>query len=103
MNHGELVRAVYERLNGSAFVPTTKTVPLKIVEAVIRVMVDVMIETLAEGEVVTVYRLGRFEVRVRKAHTRWSGLRGEYVEVRRSRVVWFTEGESVRREVNRGE
>ena len=84
MNKGELVDAIAEKAG------TTK----KEADAILTAMLDVILETVAGGDKVTLVGFGSFEVRDRAAREGRNPSTGEVIQIPATKVPAFTPGKS---------
>lgn len=89
MNKKELAAAVAEIRN------TTKKDATEVVE----VIIDTMLNTLANGEDVELFGFGKFKLSTRKAYTARNPQTGEPIDVPEKRVVTFKAAKSLKEAV----
>ncbi|NJK34628.1 MAG: HU family DNA-binding protein [Oscillatoriales cyanobacterium SM2_2_1] len=97
MNKGELVNAITERAAQKGI-----TIHKKTAEEVLTVMLDVVIDSVAEGKKVTLVGFGSFEPRVRKAREGRNPKTGEKMDIPETTVPAFSAGKSFKERVNPG-
>ncbi len=92
MNKGELVDAIAERTNAIA----TK----KVIDAVLSAAIDTVIETVAEGDKVTLVGFGTFESRQRKEREGRNPRTGDKMIIPPTTVPAFAAGKTFKQKVN---
>ncbi|MDX1976557.1 MAG: HU family DNA-binding protein [Pseudanabaenaceae cyanobacterium bins.68] len=93
MNKGELVDAIAKRAN----------VAKKTADEVLTSTIEVIMETVAEGEKVTLVGFGSFEPRERKAREGRNPKTGEKMDIPATTVPAFSAGKSFREKVSPGD
>lgn len=92
MNKGELVDAIAERTGAIA----TK----KVIDAVLSAAIDTVIETVADGDRVTLVGFGTFEARQRKEREGRNPRTGDKMIIPPTTVPAFQAGKTFREKVN---
>lgn len=91
MNKKELVKSVYDKLDG---------LPLKQCENAVNAVLNSIQETLAGGDEVVLVGFGTFSVREQKARTARNPKTGEKVQVPAKKVPDFKAGKGLKEAVN---
>lgn len=92
MNKGELVDAIATRTNAIA--------SKKVIEAVLSATINTVIETVADGDRVTLVGFGTFEARQRKERQGFNLSTGDKMIIPPTTVPAFSAGKSFKEKVN---
>jgi DNA-binding protein HU-beta len=95
MNKGELVDAIAKKANDKGF-----TVNKKTTDEVLTATLEVIIETVAAGDKVTLVGFGSFESRERKAREGRNPKTGAKMEIPETKVPAFSAGKSFKERVS---
>lgn len=91
MNKGELVDAIADRIKG-----TTK----KQIETILSAAIDSIVDTVADGDRVTLVGFGTFEARQRKEREGCNPQTGERMVIPPTTVPAFSAGKTFKQRVN---